>query len=265
MAGARKILVVKLGGSTLGSLDTSLADLVVLHNSGVRLVVVHGGANLVSTWLGRMGVATKFARGLRVTDAETLKVVVAVLAGLVNKELVASLTTLGGKAFGMSGVEGGFLCASIEDPEMGYVGSALEINLSPLRGVLKMGYIPVVSPLCLQKPATESSGGTLLNVNGDVVAGELARALKASKIIFLTDVAGIYDSSKEVIPYLSAEEAKLLVSSGVISSGMITKVEACLCALAEVPLARIIDGRVPHALMKEVQDGEGGTTIGRGK
>lgn len=262
---SRKILVVKLGGSALGSLDTSLEDLVSLHNSGTRMVVVHGGANLVSTWLKRMGVATSFVRGLRVTDAETLKVVVAVLAGLVNKELVASLTALGGKAFGMSGVEGGFIRASVDNPELGYVGGSLEINLGPLQDVLKMGYIPVVSPLCLQKQNSGGNGGALLNVNGDVVAGELARALKASRIIFLTDVPGVYDDANELISHLTAEEAQSLISSGVVSRGMITKVEACLCALAEVPQARIIDGRIPHALKKEVEDGEGGTTIGRGK
>ncbi len=263
--GEGKTLVIKLGGSALGSLDTSLVDLVALHDSGMRLIVVHGGGDLVSTWLGRMGLGAKFVRGLRVTDSETLKVVVAVLAGLVNKEMVASLISLGGKAFGMSGVEGGFIYASIGDPELGYVGNALEIDLGPLEDVLKMGYIPVVSPVCLQKPASDGSGGALLNVNGDAVAGELALVLKASKIIFLTDVAGICNSSGEVVPYLSFEEARSLLSSGIVSGGMVPKVEACLSALAEVPLARIIDGRVPHALMKEVWEGDGGTTIGREK
>ncbi|MDP2744735.1 MAG: acetylglutamate kinase [Dehalococcoidia bacterium] len=256
-------LVIKVGGSALGSLDTSLADLVALHQSGLRPVVVHGGGDLISSWLKRMGVATRFVRGLRVTDAETMRVVAAVLAGLVNKELVASITTLGGRAFGMSGVEGGFIRASVADPELGYVGSALEIDLRPLNDVLKAGYIPVISPICLQKITGGGGPGVLLNVNGDAVAGQLALSLRASKLVFLTDVAGICDASGEVIPYLSPEEAKGLISSGVVSGGMIPKVEACILALEKVQVARIIDGRTPHALLREMEDGEGGTTIGR--
>ena len=145
-----KVIVIKLGGSTLGNHDTTLEDLVTLQQKGVLPVVVHGGGNEVTDWLGRLGISTRFVNGLRVTDAETLKVVTAILAGLVNKELVATIEALGGKAIGLCGIDGGLLQAEVKDIEMGYVGEIVRVNPEPLTAVLKAGFIPVIAPLSLQ-------------------------------------------------------------------------------------------------------------------
>jgi acetylglutamate kinase len=254
-------IVIKLGGSTLGSHDTTLADLVALQKKGVPTVVVHGGANVVTEWLRRMNISSKFVKGLRATDAETLKVVVAILAGLVNKELVAAVQALGGRAVGLSGIDGGLLGAQVKDPGLGYVGDVVEVNPASLKALLGAGFIPVVAPLSYQSPPEAGDHGFILNVNGDTAAGQIAAALSAEKLIFLTDVAGILDGSKKLIPKMSVSEAKAMLASGVASGGMIPKIEACLVALPTVRMARIIDGRAAHALIKEVEGGTEGTTI----
>ena len=257
-----KPLVIKIGGSTFGSGDTTVEDLVALQKRGVPLVVVHGGGNAVSDWLGRLGISTSFVRGLRITDLETLKVVTAVLAGLVNKELVSTVWRLGGKAVGLSGVDGGLMLAKNKTPELGYTGEELKVNVAVIEMLLEAGYIPVIAPVSLGSIEGSNVDINLLNVNGDTAAGEIAAALKAEKLIFLTDVPGLYDSSKKLIYKLSPGDAKELVVSGVASGGMVAKIEACLMALTKVPVARIIDGRVSHALLNEVEGKGDGTTIG---
>ncbi len=254
-------IVIKLGGSTLGSHDTTLVDLVALQQKGVPAVVIHGGANVVTEWLRRLNISSKFVKGLRVTDAETLKVVVAILSGLVNKELVAAIQALGGRAVGLSGIDGHLLGASVKDPELGHVGDVTEVNPKALQAVLEAGFIPVVAPLSYQSPPEPGDHGFILNVNGDTAAGRLAAALGAEKLIFLTDVAGLLDGSKSLVSRLSRREAQAMLSSGVASGGMIPKIEACLAALPAVRETRIIDGRVPHALIREVEGGMEGTTI----
>jgi acetylglutamate kinase len=254
-------IVIKLGGSTLGSHDTTLADLVALQEKGVPTVLIHGGANVVTEWLRRMNIPTRFVKGLRVTDAETLKVVVAILAGLVNKELVAAIQALGGRAVGLSGIDGALLGATVKDPEMGYVGDVVEVNPASLKALLDAGFIPVVAPLSYQSPPEQGDHGFILNLNGDTAAGQIAASLGAERLIFLTDVAGILDGSKKLVTKLSRQEAKKMLDSGVASGGMIPKIEACMVALPTVRTTRIIDGRVPHALIKEVEGGMEGTTI----
>jgi acetylglutamate kinase len=254
-------IVIKLGGSTLGSHDTTLADLVALQQKGVPTVVIHGGASVVTEWQRRLNITSKFVRGLRVTDTETLKVAVAILSGLVNKELVAAIQALGGQAVGLSGIDGGILGARVKDPELGHVGDVVEVKPKALLAVLAAGFIPVVAPLSYQSPPQPGDHGYILNVNGDTAAGQLAAALEAEKLIFLTDVAGILDSSQTLVPRLSRREAQVMLASGVASGGMIPKIEACLAALPAVRTTRIIDGRVPHALIKEVDGGMEGTTI----
>jgi len=257
----KKVIVIKIGGSTLGNHDTTLADLVALQQRGERPVVVHGGANVVTDWLGRLGIPVSFVRGLRVTDAKTLKVVIAILAGLVNKELVAAVESLGGRAIGLTGIDGGLFEAKIKDAEMGYVGEIVKVNPAPLEAVLEAGFIPVIAPLGLQSAPGSEENAFVLNLNGDTVAGEIAAALAAEKLVFLTDVAGICDGSGELIRRLSPEEAKALLASGVASGGMIPKVEACLRALSTVPITRIVDGRLPHALLSDIEGEGDGTTI----
>jgi acetylglutamate kinase len=259
----KKVIVVKIGGSTLGNHDTTLEDLVELQKQGKSMIVVHGGAKVTSEWLARLGIPTSFVDGLRVTDAETLKVVAAALGGLVNKELVIAIQALGGKAVGLSGCDGNLLWASVKSPEMGYVGEIVAVDPAPLRLLLKGGYMPVVAPISF---GSVEGRVTLLNVNGDTAAGEIAAALAAEKLIFLTDVDGIHDGSERVVHKLNLVGAKDMLASGLASGGMIPKIEASLRALTATKCVRIIDGRVAHALHDNIagharQIKSGGTTI----
>lgn len=248
-----KPIVIKLGGSILGNHDTTLGDLVELQKQGKSLVVVHGGAQVASEWLARLGISTSFINGLRVTDAESLKVVTGVLSGLVNKELVVAIQSLGGKAIGLSGADGNLLWATIKNPELGYVGEIAKVDPTPLRTLLEKGYMPVVAPISLGSVGNRIM---LLNVNGDAAAGEIAAALAANMLIFLTDVDGIHDDSGKTLSRLSVAEAERMLTSSTVSGGMIPKIEACLKALTTVPMARIIDGRIPHALLNVIASSE---------
>jgi len=259
----RNVIVVKIGGSTLGNHDTTLEDLVELQKRGKSLVVVHGGAKVSSEWLARLGIPTSFVNGLRITDAETMKVVAAALGGLVNKELVVAIQALGGRAVGLSGCDGNLLWASVKSPEMGYVGEVVAVDPAPLKLLLKAGYVPVVAPVSF---GSVEGRVTLLNVNGDTAAGEIAGALAAQKLIFLTDVDGIHDDSKQAVHKLNLAEAKDMLVSGTASGGMIPKIEASIRALTATRVVRIIDGRAAHALRDDVsrqarKSESGGTTI----
>lgn len=254
-------IVVKIGGSTLGSHDTSLKDLVTLQREGAEVVVVHGGGNVISQWMQRQGIPPQFVRGLRVTDAASLEIVVAVLTGLINKELVSLMHRLGGKAIGLSGIDGDMLKCRIASPELGFVGEISEVNSGPIRTLLDAGYIPMVAPLGRHKDDGSENSGSPLNINGDTVAGELAREMKAERLIFLTDVAGVMDGNGRVIQRLDRRRADILFNSGVIQGGMIPKLSACLRALESSPVADIIDGRQPDALLECVRGRSTGTTI----
>ncbi len=251
-------VVIKIGGSTLGHSDTSLADTVALHNCGVNVVLVHGGGAEISRWLGRLGLESRFADGLRITGEEELRVVSAVLAGLVNKLLVTELFAAGGTAVGISGVDGGLGRAIITNPALGYVGDIETIDPQLLDVLLLAGYIPVISPVCWglvdEKPG-------LLNVNADDLAAELAVAVNASSLVFLTDVPGILDKHGKVIPRITASEVDNLLSDGTIKGGMIPKARACQRASRSVRQTRIIDGTAAHALLRETETDPGGTTI----
>ncbi len=256
-----EILVAKIGGSTLGAHDTTLADIVALAGRGLRPLVVHGGGAVISEWLSRHEVPTRFERGLRVTDSEALKVVVAVLAGLVNKELVASLQALGGKAIGLSGADGGLLRARRLDPELGFVGEITEVDGKPLVDLMEDGFIPVVAPIAVQWEG-ERPGGQLLNINADTAAGAIARALAARWLVFLTDVPGIRGQDGQTLSELSQEEAQRLLGAEVIEGGMIPKVEACLKAAAAGSTSVIVDGCREHSLLAAVEGRATGTLIG---
>jgi acetylglutamate kinase len=257
----KDITVIKIGGSTFGSGDTTIEDIVALQKKKKPLVVVHGGGNTVTDWLKRHGIATKFVRGERVTDLPSLEVVTAVLAGLVNKEITAAINVWGGRAVGISGVDGSLIESKIKDKDMGYVGSVEKVNKGLLETLLKAGFVPVVSPISLFSLDRPEDAPAIINVNGDPIAGEIAAALGAKRLIFLTDVAGINDKFGKAIARVSKAEAEAMIASGVIAGGMIPKVNACLKALNAGSLARIIDGRKPHALLNEIEDGDGGTTI----
>ena len=254
-------VVVKIGGSTLGSHDTTLKDLVALQHEGEKLIVVHGGGNIISQWMARQGAVPRFVRGLRVTDSQSLEIVTAVLTGLVNKQLVASMLALGGKVLGLSGVDGGILQARMADQELGFVGEVTRVNPQPLQQALEWGYMPMVAPMGVYCGEDSGISGTLLNINGDTAAGELAYAVDAKRLIFLTDVEGVMDGSGRVIPRLNVRTARLLLASGVVKGGMIPKLEACLRALEGIPSANVVDGRRPSALMDCIHTRVTGTQI----
>ncbi|MCK4863220.1 MAG: acetylglutamate kinase [Dehalococcoidales bacterium] len=257
----KDITVIKIGGSTFGNRDTTIEDIVALQKKGKSLVIVHGGGSTVTDWLKRLGVATKFVHGERVTDLPTLEVAAAVLAGLSNKEITAAINVNGGWAVGISGVDGALMESKAKNREMGYVGEVVKVNPAVLETLLKAGFIPVVSPISLYSIDRPGDAPAIINVNGDPIAGDLAVALGAERLVFLTDVAGITDASGAVLPGVSADEAESLIASGVISGGMIPKINACLRALNAGSITRIIDGSKPHALLKEFDGHDGGTTI----
>lgn len=254
------ILVAKIGGSTLGSHDTTLADLVELQRRGLQPIVVHGGGALINEWLSRHNVPTRFERGLRVTDAETLEVVVAVLAGLVNKELVASVNGLGGRAVGLSGAEGALLRCRIARKELGFVGEVADVDTSFIVQLLDGGFIPVIAPIGVRWEAGRPSA-QLLNVNADTVAGAIAAALGARWLVFLTDVPGVKSAAGEVLAELSGKDAGRLISARVIEGGMIPKVEACLQAARSGAASLIADGRREHVLLDVTGGAATGTVV----
>ena len=261
MAESTKPIVIKIGGSTLGNLDTTMQDLVALQRRGVVPVVVHGGGAIISEWMQRHGLIPRFIRGLRVTDAPSLEIVVAVLAGLVNKQLVATVIALGGKAVGLSGVDGAVFEARFADPELGFVGEIVRVNPEPVMGLCDSGYMPLLAPVGIHLAGDSGDSMSMLNINGDTAAGYLAWALEAGKLIFLTDVEGVLDSSRRLIPRLTVREARSLLASGIAAGGMIPKLEACIRALERVPVAHIVDGRTPGALLNAIEDGGAGTRL----
>ena len=257
----RQMIVVKIGGSTLGAHDTTLEDLVTLQQRGTIPVVVHGGGATITQWLQIHGISSQFVQGLRVTEEDSLKVVTAVLAGLINKELVAGLQALGGKSVGISGIDGALIEGQKQDPELGFVGQVTRVNLAPLEALREAGYIPVVSTVGFDPAAHGSSGPLTLNFNADTVAGELAHALAADKLIFLTDVPGVQDKEHNTLSHLTIGQTQALLESNVASGGMIPKLQACLRAHASGTESWIADGRIQHALLTTLSSTPNGTKV----
>lgn len=253
---AGKTVVIKIGGSTLGSDDTTLQDIVLLKSLNIQPVVVHGGGSVITQWLNRIGKKATFVRGLRVTDEETMDVVRMTLVGKVNTDLVSSLNAMGARAVGISGLDGRMLEARPVSAELGLVGEVTQVNLDLLDALLRAGYVVVIAPI------GSGDNGQSLNLNADTAAGEIAAALHAEKMISLTDVPGVKDGDGNLVSHCSRQRIEELIQSGVISGGMIPKVQACLRALDGVRRAHIIDGRVPHALVRELFTNQGvGTMI----
>jgi len=258
-----KTIVIKYGGSTMEeeSLKRNFAlDVVLLKYIGIHPVIVHGGGPQIGEMLTKIGKKSQFIEGMRVTDGETMDVVEMVLVGKVNKELVTLINQQGGKAVGLSGKDGRLITAKKlrltksrgkdEDPEIidiGMVGEVKEINPGVIEALEKENFIPVIAPVGVGEE------GETYNINADLVAGKVAAALKAEKLILLTDVEGVMDEKHQLIPTLDAKQAKQLITQKVISSGMIPKVNCCLDALEEgVTKTHIIDGRVEHAILLEI-------------
>ena len=255
-------IVVKIGGSTLGSHDTTLDDVVALQAEGLHPVVVHGGGKVITEWLGKQGIRPRFVRGLRVTDEPTLRVVVAVLTGEVNKSIVASILAMGGRAVGMSGVDGGMLQARVLDPELGLVGSVVEVGVGPIQAAMEAGFIPVIAPVAIRSAGPSSASTPFLNVNADTAAGEIAAALGAERLVIMTDVEGVMDSSRRLIARLTERQARGLMRSNVIEGGMVPKIGACLKAIKEVSTTHIVNGRRPHTLRDTLMGKSIGTRVG---
>ena len=250
-----KTIVIKLGGSTLEHQRVVLQDVIWLRTLGVHPVIVHGGGPSINAWLEKLHVPTRFENGLRVTDAETLEVVQMVLLGQVNANLVAMASQLGGKAVGISGTDGNMISARVASERLGFVGEIERVDPALVQTLIEQGYIPIVAPL------GQGTGGTCLNINADLVAAHLAGALKAEKLIFLSNVRGICQTDGSLISELDETEAKRLVKDGVISGGMIPKVSACLDILSAVPRVHIVDGREPHVLLRELFTDQGAGTM----
>ena len=263
------ITVIKLGGSTLGQHDTSLDDIAALWREGHRFVVVHGGGPTISEWLSIYGVESHFVRGLRVTDARTLEIVVAVLCGVVNKQLVAQLAARGAGVIGLSGADGGLIRAQRYDEELGFVGDVASIDAAALTSMAEGGAIVVLAPVAIElaKAGDEGREGDtlspqLLNLNADTVAGQVAASIQAERLIFLTDVPGVKDGDGRVLESLSRERARELTEAGVIDGGMIPKVESALLAASAGVQAVIADGRETGALRAVLAGSPVGTRIG---
>ena len=248
-------VVVKIGGSTLGAEDTTLDDVVAMHEAGERVIVVHGGGAMITDWLARLEVPSEFVDGLRSTSADVMEVVVAVLRGVINTQLVAAVVERGGRAVGLSGVDGGVVRAERYDERLGYVGRVTDVDGEFLLALLDAGAIPVIAPIGLEAPAQP------LNINADTVAGEVARAVGASRLVFLTDVDGLLDEQKQLIGSLDAGRAASLRADGTLGGGMIPKVDACFRAAEAGATAYMVNGRV-GGMLRRVAAGEAvGTRI----
>ena len=257
-----KTVVVKYGGNAMLTEDLQqqvMEDIVLLHLVGVRVVLVHGGGPEITGMLKRVGKESQFVNGLRVTDKETVEIAQMVLAGKINKTLVTYLEAKGGSAIGLSGMDGRMITAKMKDPALGYVGEITKVNPVPIRDLLERGYIPVISSLGCDKE------GNVYNINADTAAEKLAIALKAKKLIMLTDVRGLLrDPSDEstLIKRLKVSEVPSLVREGIIKGGMIPKVNCCVeCVRQGVERANIQDGRVPHSILIELLTNEGVGTM----
>lgn len=253
-----KILVIKLGGSALEHQQTVLQDVVWLHDLGVYPILVHGGGPYINEWLKKLNIQTRFENGLRVTDSQTLEIVRMVLLGQLNPQLVLATSLMGGKAIGLSGMDGCMIRAHVADEQLGFVGEVDAVDATPVQNLIEAGYIPIIAPL------GATSDGTCLNINADLVASHLAGALSAEKLLFLSNVPGICRSNGKVISEVTEAQAHWLIEDRVITGGMIPKMKACLDALASVPCIHILDGRESHALLQGLFTSQGsGTTIVR--
>ena len=261
-----KVVVVKYGGNAMVNEQLKqqvMEDIVLLWLIGVKIVLVHGGGPEITELMDRLGKKPEFVDGLRVTDKETVDIVQMVLAGKVNKTLVNLLEMKGGKAIGLSGMDGRLIEAKIKNERLGFVGEITKIHIKPVTDLLNNGYIPVVSTVGCDK------AGNAYNINGDTAAAHIAGALNAERLILMTDIAGILRDKNDpttLIPEMSLKEADELYRQGIISGGMIPKVDCCVTAIhAGVKNAVIMDGRVPHSILMELLTNEGAGTWIRGE
>ena len=245
------VVVVKFGGNAMGD-DAAMAefarDIVLMKQVGIHPVVVHGGGPMINDLLGRLGIESRFVRGKRVTTKETVEVVEMVLSGLVNKRIVQAINDAGGRAIGISGKDDDLMVCEPDDPELGFVGRPVEMNIQIIRDLYNAGLIPVIAPV-----ATGMEDNETFNVNGDTAAGAIAGALKADRLLLLTDVSGVKDASGAVLTAMTPDQVRQMIADGTIAGGMIPKTETALMALDDgVRAVVILDGRVPNATLLEL-------------
>jgi len=257
-----KTVVIKYGGNAMINEDLKqqvMEDIALLWLIGVKVVLVHGGGPEISQTMKKLGKEAVFVDGLRVTDKETVEIVQMVLAGKINKTLVNLIQMKGGHAVGLSGIDGGIIEAKVKDERLGYVGEITKIRTQPITDLLEKNYIPVISTV-----ASDRMGNTF-NINGDTAAAYLAGALGAERLIMMTDIAGILEDKDDpatLIPSITVSEAKKLYDNGIISGGMIPKVDCCIEALEHgVNNVVIMDGRIPHSILMELLTDEGAGTM----
>ena len=257
-----KVIVIKYGGNAM--IDEQLKqqvmeDIVLLWLIGVKIVLVHGGGPEINELMNKLGKKPQFVDGLRVTDKETVDIVQMVLAGKVNKTLVNLLEMKGGKAMGISGMDGCLIEAKPKNEKLGYVGEITNINIEPVTDLLEKGYIPVISTV-----GCDNEGNTY-NINGDTAAAYIAGAMSAEKLFMMTDIDGILRDKNDpttIIPHLTVSEARKLYDEGIVSGGMIPKVDCCIEAIHKgVKNVTIMDGRVPHSILMELLTDEGAGTM----
>ncbi len=253
-----KVIVVKYGGNAMVNeelKDSVMRDIVLLSLIGVKVVLVHGGGPEITDLLNRMGKVSRFIDGLRVTDKETVDVVQMVLAGKINKNLVNLIENKGGKAIGLSGLDGHMIEARMKDERLGYVGEITQVNVQPILDVIEKNYIPVVSTVGCDRE------GNVYNINADTAAARIAGELRAESLISMTDISGILRDRNDpstLIPEIKVSEAPALIADGIISGGMLPKVECCINAISwGVRKVFIIDGTIPHAILIETLTNEG--------
>lgn len=253
------IVVIKFGGHAMGSdeaMESFARDVVLLQQVGVNPVIIHGGGPMINQMLDKLNIQSSFVDGKRVTDAATVEVVEMVLSGRVNKRIVQAINAQGGKAIGISGKDANLMICDQTDPALGFVGTPAEVNPTVLHDMFQANAIPVIAPLGAGR------NGETFNVNGDTAAGAIAAALKADRLLLLTDVEGVKDSSGQVVTELSASHVQQLTSDGIIAGGMIPKTETALTALAGgVRAAVILDGRAPNAVLLELFTEHGAGSI----
>ena len=244
-------VVVKFGGNAMGDTEAMASfarDIVLMRQMGLNPVVVHGGGPMINDLLGRLGIESTFVRGKRVTDQATVEVVEMVLTGLVNKRIVQAIMDEGGRAVGLSGKDDDLMVCEADDPELGFVGKPVEMNVQVLRDLFTAGIIPVVAPVATGQGALQT-----FNVNGDTAAGAIAAALKADRLLLLTDVEGVKNSSGELVTQMTPEDVRAMIADGTIAGGMIPKTETALKAVEDgVRAVVILDGRVPNACLLEL-------------
>jgi len=245
------VVVVKFGGNAMGD-DAAMAefarDIVLMRQVGVNPVVVHGGGPMINEMLGKLGIESNFVRGKRVTDKATVQVVEMILSGLVNKRIVQAIMDAGGRAVGISGKDDDLMVCEADDPELGFVGRPVEMNVQVLRDLYNAGIIPVIAPV-----GTGMADNETFNVNGDTAAGAIAGALQADRLLLLTDVAGVKGADGQVLTQITPEEIRQMTADGTIAGGMIPKTETALMALEQGTRAvTILDGRIPNACLLEL-------------